>query len=49
MDKAFSDPEYQKYLSDNNLMPFHLNRSDFKQFLGEFVETAAESFKSIQQ
>ena len=37
-EKAFNDPEYQKYLADLHITPFYQNRENFSNFLIGFVE-----------
>lgn len=41
--KAFEDPEYQKYLADNNLTPFYKNHEEATEYFGQFVETAKDA------
>lgn len=39
-EQAFNDPEYQKYLADNNLTPFYKNHVEAEEYFDQFIETA---------
>ena len=41
--QAFDDPEYQKYLTDNDLMPFYMGHAEATEYYDQFVETAKDA------
>lgn len=41
--QAFEDPEYQQYLSDNDLTPFYMGHTEATEYYNQFVETAKEA------
>jgi len=47
-EKAFNDPEYQKYLADNNLTPFYMGHDEAQAYYEQFVDTAKASLELMQ-